>query len=117
VLSTTITNKEATAERAQYVHRPPQQEPAMCQLVQRLSLGLDDQTIVVEILEEVRGYTLLPSVHNGQLLIQRELEAHSPWLQLPFREADSLSQYTAEVKNTWSYTSTPPTYLHNMVYN
>jgi hypothetical protein len=103
-----ITNKEAIAECAQYVQRPPQQEPGICQLVQRLSLGLDDKIIVVEILEDVRGYTLLQSVRNGQLLIQREWETHFPWLQLPFREADNLSQYTAEVKNTWSYTSTPP---------
>jgi len=31
------------------------------------------------------------------------------------RETDQSPQYTAEVKNAWSYTSTPPTSLHVVV--
>jgi hypothetical protein len=72
------TTNGAIAERVQYAYLPPQQKPAICQLVQWLSLGLDDKTIVVELLAATRHLSLLQSVRNGQLLIQREWEPLSP---------------------------------------
>jgi hypothetical protein len=35
----------------------------------------------------------------------------------PGREADHSAPSSAEVKNTWSYTSTPPVRLHGVVFN
>jgi len=39
----------------------------------------------------------------------------TPWVKRPGREADHLPPHSAEVKNTYSYTSTPPTRLHGMI--
>ena len=75
------TTNGAIAERVQYAYLPPQQKPAICQLVQWLyqgCTGLDDKTIVVEVLAATRHFSLLQSVRNGQLLIQREWEPLSP---------------------------------------
>jgi hypothetical protein len=40
--------------------------------------------------------------------IQWVLEALSPGIKQPVREADYSPPYSAEVKNAWSYISTPP---------
>jgi hypothetical protein len=40
--------------------------------------------------------------------IQRVPGALSLWVKKPEREADHSPPSSAEVKNTWSYTSTPP---------
>jgi hypothetical protein len=38
-----------------------------------------------------------------------------PGVKRPGREADKSPPCSAEVKNVWSYTSTPPVRLHSMV--
>jgi hypothetical protein len=38
-----------------------------------------------------------------------------PWIKRPKREAYHLPIFSVEVKNTWSYTSTPPIRLHDVV--
>jgi hypothetical protein len=47
--------------------------------------------------------------------IQWVLGALSLGVKRPGREADHLPPSSAEVKNAWSYTSTPPIRLHGMV--
>jgi hypothetical protein len=52
-----------------------------------------------------------------QFPIHWVLAALFPQVKRPEREADHSPQSTAEVKNAWSYTSTPPTRLHGVVIN
>jgi hypothetical protein len=47
--------------------------------------------------------------------IRRVTEAPSSGVKRPRREADLSPQSSAEVKNAWSYTSTPPTSFHGVV--
>jgi hypothetical protein len=50
-----------------------------------------------------------------QPLIQWVQGAISLGVKRPGREADHSLRYSAEVKNAWSYTSTPPIRLHDVV--
>jgi hypothetical protein len=49
--------------------------------------------------------------------IQRVPGDLSPGVKRPGREADHIPLSSTEVKNTWSYTSTPPIRLHNVVHS
>jgi hypothetical protein len=49
--------------------------------------------------------------------IQWVLGALTPGIKGPGREVDHLPPASAEVKNGWSYTSTPPIRLHGVVRN
>jgi len=51
-----------------------------------------------------------PSVH----WLLGELKQGVKW---PGHEADHLPPSSAEVKNAWNYTSTPPVYIHGVVLN
>jgi hypothetical protein len=67
-----------------------------------------------------RGIFLLttasrPILGATQPHIQRIPEALSLGVKWPGREADRSPPSIAEVKNTWSYTSTPPIRLHGLV--
>jgi hypothetical protein len=42
-------------------------------------------------------------------------KAFTPEVTPPAREADHLSPSSAEGKNAWSFTSTPPVFLHAVV--
>jgi hypothetical protein len=48
-----------------------------------------------------------PTLEPTQLPIQRESGAPNPEIKRPGREADHSPPSSAEVKNAWSYTSTP----------
>jgi hypothetical protein len=43
--------------------------------------------------------------------------ALTPEVKTPVRVADHSPPSSPEVKNAWSYTSTPPTRLHGVVFN
>jgi hypothetical protein len=58
-----------------------------------------------------------PAVGPTQLPIQRVTWALSLEANRPGREADHSLPSSAEIKNAWSYTSTPPMRLHDMVLN
>jgi hypothetical protein len=47
--------------------------------------------------------------------IQRVPGAHTLGVKRPGREADNSPQSSAEVKNEWSYTSTPSIRFHGVV--
>jgi len=58
---------------------------------------------------------LLLIINKPQPPIQGVQEALSLGVKLPGLETDHSPPCTAEVKNAWSYTSTPPIRLHVMV--
>jgi hypothetical protein len=58
-----------------------------------------------------------PTLGPTQPPIQWVLGALSSGVQRPGREADHSLPSSAEVKNAWSYTSTPPLRLHGVVLN
>jgi len=41
----------------------------------------------------------------------------SPGVKLPGREAKPSPPSSADIKNEWTYTSTPPVRLHGVVFN
>jgi hypothetical protein len=53
-------------------------------------------------------YSLLSTGYRGLFL---------PGVKVPEREAAHSSPYSAEFKNTWSYTSTPEVSLHGIALN
>jgi hypothetical protein len=53
-------------------------------------------------------FSSLPALLPNQSLIQLVTDALSQGLKRPGREAHHIPPSIAEVKNTWSYTSTPP---------
>jgi hypothetical protein len=57
-----------------------------------------------------------PAVGPTQPPIQWVPGALSLGVKRPVREADHSPPSSAEVKNAWSYTSTPPIRLHGMVF-
>jgi hypothetical protein len=56
-----------------------------------------------------------PALGPTQPPIQWVPGALSLWVRRPGREADQSPPPSAEVKNGWSYTSTPPIRLHGVV--
>jgi hypothetical protein len=56
-----------------------------------------------------------PALETTQPPIQWVPGALSLGVEQPEREADQSSPSSSEVKNAWSYTSTPPLYLHGVV--
>jgi hypothetical protein len=56
-----------------------------------------------------------PALGPTKPLIQWVTRALSPGVKRPWREADHSPPSSAEVKNAWSYTSTPPIRLHGVV--
>jgi hypothetical protein len=52
-----------------------------------------------------------PALGPNQPLIQLVLGIFYSWVNRPEREADHSPPFSAKVKNTWSYTSTPPCVL------
>jgi hypothetical protein len=58
-----------------------------------------------------------PVLGSTQPPIQWVLGALSLGAKRPGREADHTPPSSAEVKNAWSYTSTPPIRLHGLVLN
>jgi hypothetical protein len=55
-----------------------------------------------------------PTLGLSQPPIQCVAEAFTPEVKRQGREADHSSPSSAEVKNAWSYTSTPPIRLHGV---
>jgi hypothetical protein len=73
--------------------------------------GLDGRRVGVRVPVEVRFLFSLHVVQTGygaQPPIQWVPGTLSPGVKRPGREADHLPPTSAEVKNTWMYTSTPP---------
>jgi hypothetical protein len=56
-----------------------------------------------------------PALWSTQPRIQWVTGALSVGVKWPGREADHSLPSSAEVKNAWSYTSTPPVHLHGLV--
>jgi hypothetical protein len=56
-----------------------------------------------------------PALEPTQPPVQWVTGALSLGLRQPGRETDHSPSSTPEVKNVWSYTSTPPTRLHGVV--
>jgi len=56
-----------------------------------------------------------PALGPTQPPIQWVLDALPLGIKRPGREADDSLPYSADVKNAWSYTSTPPIRLHCVV--
>jgi hypothetical protein len=85
----------------------------LCPLVRSrrsfLSLILNLNTVTFSL-----DFQLVPSLEFGRALgstqppIQWVRVAVSPGVKRPGRDADNSPPSSAEVKNTWSYTSTPP---------
>jgi hypothetical protein len=58
-----------------------------------------------------------PAQGATQPPIQWVPEALSPQVKRPGREVDHSPPSSAEVKNAWGYTSTPPIFLYGVVLN
>jgi hypothetical protein len=56
-----------------------------------------------------------PALGSIQHPIQWVSKPLAPWVKRPVHEADHPSPFSDEVKNEWSYTSTPPIRLHGVV--
>jgi hypothetical protein len=56
-----------------------------------------------------------PSLGPTQLPVQGIPDVLSPGIKRPWRKADHTPPSSAEVKNAWSYTSTPQIRLHVVV--
>jgi hypothetical protein len=83
-----------------------------------LGWGLDDQGYGVRFPAGAGDFSLHHRVRNGSgahPASYRVPGALSLVVKRPRREADHSPPSSAEVKNAWSYTSTPPIRLHDMV--
>jgi hypothetical protein len=85
-----------------------------------LCYGLDDRGSRVRFSGVGLGIFLFTTASRTALgptqpPIQWVLEALSLGVKRPGRETDHSPPSTAEVKNAWSYTSTPPVRLHGVV--
>jgi len=56
-----------------------------------------------------------PALGHTQPPVQWVSEALTPGVERPGREADNSSPFCVEVKNAWSYISTPPVRVHGVV--
>jgi hypothetical protein len=89
-------------------------------LPQRYSAGLRVGWLVVRVPARSGNFSLyhrikIGSVGPTQLPIEWVPETLSLGIKWPARETNHSPPPSAEVKNAWSYTSTPPMRLHSMV--
>jgi hypothetical protein len=84
-----------------------------------LDYGLDDRGSRVRLPAGAGNFSLHHRVQNGSGDHPASYPMGTGALYLGVkqlgREADHSPPYSAEVKNAWSYTSTPPIYLHGLV--
>jgi len=84
--------------------------------VEWVDYGLDDRGSIIGRFNEGILFTASrPILRPTQPPIQWVPEALSLGIKWPGREADHSTPSTSEVKNAWSYTSTPPVHLHAVV--
>jgi len=72
------------------------------------------RTIWVSIQAGARGLSLIPNVQADPVAHPSLLLITYPGVKLLRSEADHSSPSVVEVKNEWSYTTTPPTYLRGV---
>jgi hypothetical protein len=76
-----------------------------------LDYGLDDRGSRVRFLAGAGNFSLHHCVQNGSgahpASYPMSTRGSFPWIKRPGHEADHSPQSSAEVKNAWSYTSTP----------
>jgi hypothetical protein len=84
-----------------------------------LGYGLDERGSRVRFPAGAGNFSLHHRIQNGSGAPQSPIRwvpgALSLGVKRPGREADHSIPYSAEVKNAWSYTSTPPVRLHGVV--
>jgi hypothetical protein len=80
----------------------------VAQLVWRLVYGMEDW---ISITRSGRDLFLFSAASRPAL----GPESLSPGVKRPGREADHSHPSSAEAKSEWSYTSTPPVHLHDVV--
>jgi hypothetical protein len=84
-----------------------------------LGYGLDDRGSTVQFPAEAGNFSLTTvsrmALGPAQPPIQCVPGAFSQGIKRPECEADNSPPSIAEVKNAWSYTSTPPIRLHSVV--
>jgi hypothetical protein len=84
-----------------------------------LGYGLDDQGSRVRFPAGVGNFSLHHRVQNGSGAHPASYPMGKGALSLgvkrPVRDVDHSHSSSAEVKNAWSYTSTPPIRLHGVV--
>jgi hypothetical protein len=89
-------------------------------IAQWYSAGLRAGWSGVSVLAGARNFSLHHRVRTGSVgLTQSPVQWIPGTLSLrvkrPGRETDHTPPFSAEVKNAWSYTSTPPVRLHGVV--
>jgi hypothetical protein len=84
-----------------------------------LGYGLEDRGSRVRFPAGVGNFSLHHRVQNGSgthpASYPMGTRGSFPGVKRPGREADHSPPCSAEVKNAWSYTSTPPIRLHGVV--
>jgi hypothetical protein len=84
-----------------------------------LGYGLDDRDSRVRFPAGAGNFSLHQRVQNGSgthpATYPRGTRGSFPGVKRLVREADHSPQSSAEVKNAWSYTFTPPIRLHGVV--
>jgi hypothetical protein len=84
-----------------------------------LGYGLDDRVSRVRFPAGAENFSLHQRVQNGSgahpASYPMGTRGSFPGVKWPEREADHSPPSTAEVKNAWSYTSTPSIRLHGVV--
>jgi hypothetical protein len=84
-----------------------------------LGYGLDDRGSRIRFPAEAGNFSLHHRVQNGSGAHPASYPMNTrdsfPGVKRPVNEADHSPPSSAEVKNAWNYTSTPPIRLHGVV--